>query len=156
MKKSIEVIIKKQNLYNSPIKKLQRVSIGYAFNYLIPNQMAEIATKGKIKHLNMLQNIVEKKNNQIDNNKLKIKNNIDKIKIIFLRKKCSQNKQIFGSISEQDITNKIYKITGYNINKKQMNIKPIKEIGQYLCAIRIDIDIYTEIEVHILPTTLNA
>jgi len=151
MKKRIEVIIKKKELYKNPAQRIQKVSPGYAFNYLIPNQIAEIATKGKIKHLNLLQKKVEIQDDAIQNNNLQIKLDLEKINFLSIRKKCSQNKQIFGSISEQEIINKIFNITGQNIDKKQIRIDSIKQIGKYICKIKIDENIMTEIEIHILP-----
>jgi len=151
MKKSIEIIIKKKDFYKNPTQRIQKVSPGYAFNYLIPNQIAEIATKGKIRHLHLVENILAKKDNQIHKNNLKVKMNLDKINFLSIRKKCSQNKQIFGSISEQEIISKIFHITGQNIDKKQIKIDSIKQIGKYICEIKIDEDININIEIHVLP-----
>jgi len=151
MKKSIEIIIKKKDFYKNPTKRIQKVSPGYAFNYLIPNQIAEIATKGKIRHLHLVENILATKDNQIHKNNLKVKMDLDKINFLSIRKKCSQNKQIFGSISEQEIISKIFHITGQNIDKKQIKINSIKQIGEYLCEIKIDEDININITIHVLP-----
>ena len=151
MKKNIKVIIQNRNLYQDPIQRIQQVSRGYAFNYLIPNRIAEIATKGKIKHLQMLQNTVSKKQDTVHNYNLKINNEIELIKVLHIRKKCGQNRQIFGSISEQEIIDKIFQITGYIIEKKQITIKPIKEIGQYICSINIENTLKPNIKVYILP-----
>jgi len=151
MKKSIEVIIKKKDLNKNPIQRIKKVAPGYAFNYLIPNQIAEIATEGKIRHLHMVQNTLAKKDKQINKKNLKIKIDLERINFLSIRKKCSQNQQIFGSISEQDIINKIFNLTGQNIDKKQIKIDSIKQIGKYLCEIRIDEDINTNITMHVLP-----
>lgn len=151
MKKNIEIIIKKKDVHKKPTQRIQKVSLGYAFNYLIPNQIAEIATKGKIKHLKMVENILAKKDNQIYKKNLEVKIDLEKINFLSIRKKCSHNKQIFGSISEQEIISKIFYITGQNIEKKQIKIEPIKQIGKYLCQIKIDEDMSINTEIHILP-----
>jgi len=151
MKKSIKIILKKKDLNKNPTQRIQKVSPGYAFNYLIPNQLAEIATEGKIKHLNMVTKNLAKKDNQIHKDNLKVKIDLEKINFLCIRKKCSQNRQIFGSISEQDIINKIFNITGQNIYKKQIKVDSIKQIGKYLCEIKIDENIDMNIEMHILP-----
>jgi len=151
MKKSITIILKKKDLNKSPTQRIQKVSPGYAFNYLIPNQIAEIATEGKIRHLDMVTKILAKKDNQIHKNNLKVKIDLEKINFLSIRKKCSQNRQIFGSISEQEIINKIFNITGQKIDKKQIKIDSIKQIGTYLCEIKVDDDININIEMHILP-----
>lgn len=150
MKKSVEVIIKEKQTLN-PTKRIKKVALGYALNYLIPNKIAEISSKGKIKHLNMIYDIISKKENQIYYNYLKIKYDIESINTIHIRRKCSQNMQIFGSIAENDIINKILSLTGTEIEKKQINLQPIKNIGIYKLHLTFDENLNTEIELHILP-----
>jgi len=101
--------------------------------------------------LHLIQKIVEKQENEVQNNNLQVKIDLEKINFLSIRKKSGQNKQIFGSISEQEIINKIFSITGHNIDKKQIQIDPIKQIGKYACKIKIDETMISEIEVHILP-----
>ena len=151
MKKSIKVIIKKKNLNQDPTKAIKKVALGYAFNYLIPNQLAEIATQGKIKHLKMIQHTLSKEKKLIYNNNLKIKQDLEKINICHIRKTCSQNKQIFGSISEQDIAQKIFQVTGQKIEKKLITIKSIKQTGIYNCKISLDNNFTVNINLYILP-----
>lgn len=154
MKKSITVIIKKKNLNQDPTKAIKKVALGYAFNYLIPNQIAEIATEGKIKHLKMIFDTLSKEKKLNYNNNLKIKQNLEKITICHIRKTCSQNKQIFGSISEQDIIQKIFQVTGQKIEKKLISIESIKQTGIYNCTILLDNNIITNIKLYILPNTV--
>ena len=151
MKKSITVIIKKKNLNQDPTKAIKKVALGYAFNYLIPNQLAEIATQGKIKHLKTIQYTLSKEKKLIHNNNLKIKQDLEKITICHIRKTCSQNKQIFGSISEQDIVQKIFQVTGQKIEKKLITIKSIKQTGTYNCKISLDNNLIVNIKLYILP-----
>ena len=67
MKKNITVIIKNNHSQLGEKGEQLKVTPGYAFNYLIPNDFVEVATKGKIKHLNMLLDIErqKKKNNSL-------------------------------------------------------------------------------------------
>lgn len=154
MKKSIEVIIKKTNQHQDPLKRIKKVALGYAFNYLIPNQLAEVATRGKIRHLKMIRSILSTEKNEIYKNNLKIKKNLEKIDICHIRKKCGQNKQIFGSISEQDIIEEIFQITSQNIEKKQLIIKTIKQTGIHNCDIILDDNLKIHIKLHILPNSI--
>nr|YP_009398555.1 ribosomal protein L9 [Lophocladia kuetzingii]ARW67741.1 ribosomal protein L9 [Lophocladia kuetzingii] len=61
MKKKINVIITKDKYQQAKKGSIVKVSSGYAFNYLIPNQIAELATKGRIKHTKMFEDIKQKK-----------------------------------------------------------------------------------------------
>lgn len=154
MKKTIQVIIKNTNSPLGPVNTIKSVSLGYAFNYLIPNNIVEIASKGRIKHINMLQNIQSKQNKKINQQNLDIKSNLDEIKKISIRKKLGSNQQIFGSVTEYEISEKIFMLTGKQLDKKQITIPSIKEIGIYKINIKIEENISSEIKLQILPKGL--
>jgi len=149
MKKYIQVI-----LNNSHPPKIEKVSRGYAFNYLIPKQMAEIATKSKIQQINLRNHLSDQKKTQFQQKNLKMNEIIKKIKIIHLRKKCGSNYQIFGSVTEQEIQKLISKIIKNKIDKRQIAIQQIKQLGSYVCDIIIGEKIRTSIEIRILPNSI--
>ena len=148
MKKYIEVIIKNPSHNQS---KIQKVARGYAFNYLIPNNLAEFTTKGKIKHLKMLHNVSSEKQTLINELNKKIYNEIIQIEMIHIRKKYGKNYQIFGSVSEQDIYNKICKILSQRISKQQILITSMKQLGTYIGYIVINENLKAPIKLRILP-----
>nr|YP_010471039.1 ribosomal protein L9 [Synarthrophyton patena]UVF62868.1 ribosomal protein L9 [Synarthrophyton patena] len=154
MKKTIKVIINQQDSFLGPINTIKSVHLGYAFNYLIPNNLVEIATKGRIKHLNMLNNIKSQKANILYNKNLELKNNLKNIQKINIRKKLGTNQQIFGRITENEIIEQIIKLTGEKLEKKQIQIPNIKEIGIYNINIKIEESINTQIKLQILPIIL--
>ena len=154
MKKNIKVIITNKNLHKNPIDRIQTVSRGYAFNYLIPNKIAEIATPKKIHYLNHVQNLKLQQNNKIYNDQLKTKKQIEKVQTLYIKKKASSNKQIFGRLLEIEIVEHLLELSGQYIEKKQIRIEPIKEIGKYTCCIIITDQINTQIEINILPYNL--
>ena len=154
MKKYIEIIRKQTGNNQNRQYKIEKVARGYAFNYLIPNQLAEFTTKGKLKHINMLNSLSDKKKIQLNKQSQRVNNEIKNIRIIHIRKKCGNNHQFFGSISEQDIQNKISKLIGGKIQKKQIIIKPIKQLGTFTCNIIINEEIKTNIKLKILPYSL--
>ncbi len=149
MKKYIKVIIK-----DSQPPKVEKVARGYAFNYLIPKQIAEIATKNRIKQINLQNHLSNQKKDKFQQKNLKITEVTKKIKIIHLRKKCGSNYQIFGSVTEQDIQELISKIIKYKIDKKQIVIQQIKQLGNYMCNLIIDEKIRTSIEIRIIPNNI--
>lgn len=154
MKKNITVIAKERSKTKDPIKRIQRVSMGYAFNYLIPKQIAEVATKGKVKHLNMLHDKISKNRDLAYNQNIKAKYKLKNINIILIRKQCSPSKLIFGRISEQDIATKILELTGQKVEKKQIRIIGNKKLGKHKAEIVIEENINTLLDLHILPKTL--
>ena len=152
MKKTVQIILKKDLHKLGHINQDKKVAKGYAFNYLIPKGLAEIATKGKIKHINMLNQIKVNKTSQKYQANLTVQRLLTQIKKINIRKKIGQNNQIFGSINENDISTHIFKLTGQQINKRQISLtlSDIKSIGIIKVFIKID-TINTSINLNILP-----
>nr|YP_010484962.1 50S ribosomal protein L9 [Hypnea cervicornis]UVW80656.1 50S ribosomal protein L9 [Hypnea cervicornis] len=150
MNKKITMILKDEKDRNQN-KKIIYVTRGYAFNYLIPKDIAEIATPGKIKHINMLQ---QKEKQKIKINKEKANNTLqylDKINKITIKKKHGNKMQIFGQINEKDISKKIAEYTGYILSKKQIQIPNIKSIGKYQITIKLLDNLKSNISLNIIP-----
>ena len=154
MKKNIKVILKDKKAQD-PRKRVKKVSRGYAFNYLVPKQMAEIATKGKIKHINNLYNKISKSRDITQNQNLKLKYKLDNIGILHIRKQCSSSKLLFGSITEQDIVDQVLILTGVKISKKEISVELDKKIGIYNASIMIDENIKTLFSLNILPKCMH-
>nr|QVY57984.1 50S ribosomal protein L9 [Betaphycus gelatinus] len=131
------------------------VSSGYAFNYLLPQKIAELATPGKLKHLKMFTNI---QNQQLKTSKIKAKIivlNLEIITKISLKKKIGDNKKIFGRVNTREISNKILKYIGYQLDKKQIVISEIKKSGIYEAKINILSDIKNYLKIQIIPEINN-
>lgn len=153
MKKSITIIMKAKN-QRDPQERIKKVSRGYAFNYLIPQQIAEVATKGKIKHLSMLQKIASSNKDLAYSQSISIKNKLDSMHAVHIRKKCSSEQLIFGSISEQDIVRRISELTGQSIDKRQVAILSNKKLGKYVARITIEEKIEALINLCIIPKAI--
>lgn len=150
MSKKIIIILKDEKNKNQQ-EKIINVTRGYAFNYLIPQNIAEIATPGKLKHLNMLKQ-KQQKLQQINKEKahitLKRLNIVNKITI---KKKHGSKMQIFGQINEKEILKKIFEYTGYKLNKKQIYMPNIKTIGKYQIIIKLLDNVKTNLSLIIIP-----
>nr|YP_009296314.1 ribosomal protein L9 [Sebdenia flabellata]AOM65249.1 ribosomal protein L9 [Sebdenia flabellata] len=151
MKKNIPIILKKNINNLGKTGNIVNVKRGYAFNYLIPNRMGELATKGLLKHNNMLLDI---KSKQIEKNKIEalvLKNKLETIAKISLKKKIGKDQQIFGSLNDKEILLKIEKCSDIKLEKKQISIPEIKKIGSYSIDIQISDIITANLKLQILP-----
>nr|YP_009398987.1 ribosomal protein L9 [Cliftonaea pectinata]ARW68095.1 ribosomal protein L9 [Cliftonaea pectinata] len=154
MKKKINVILIKDYKQVGQKGAIKNVSLGYARNYLIPNCIAEVATKNTIKHLNMFKEI---KNKKIEKNQIlikKIKEKLDYIQKISIYRKKGDNYFIFGNIVEKDIVNHINKYINIIINKKQIEINEIKELGSHNINIKISDNLFSKIKLINLPINI--
>lgn len=154
MKKNTTVIIKQNNSKLGDRGNIIKITHGYAFNYLIPNNLVELATKGKLKHAQMLKKIKTQRLEELEIQAKSIKENLEQISKISIKKKVGENQQIFGSVNEKEIITAIFNFTGQKLEKKQIYIPDIKKIGIYSIQIHILYDISVTIKLQILPEHL--
>nr|YP_010904151.1 ribosomal protein L9 [Caulacanthus ustulatus]WCH57402.1 ribosomal protein L9 [Caulacanthus ustulatus] len=151
MNKKIQVILKKTESKIGKKGELLKVNRGYAFNYLIPQQIADLTTKGSLKHFQMFENVKEEK---LKISKIKANTillNLQNIKKVSIHKKSSDKQQIFGRVQEKEILNQILVYTGQQFEKKQINIPDIKTNGSYTVNINILNTTKTGISLNIIP-----
>lgn len=154
MVKNISIILKKQYLNLGKVGTIIKVKKGYAFNYLIPNQIAQIASKGAIKHYEMLKKLELNRIEQNNAKARKIKKKIEAIKKITIRKKVGTDRLIFGSINAKEILQIMEDKHNIKLNKNNINIPNIKQIGIYILNIEIIKNIQVSLQLQIIPQDL--
>ena len=154
MVKNISIILKKQYLNLGKAGSIIKVKRGYAFNYLIPNNIAQIASQGAIKHYKMLKNLELKKKDQINTKAMEIKKKIETIKKITIKKKVGKDQFIFGSINTKEIIQLMEDKYHIKLNKHNITIPNIKQIGIYILEIEIIKNIQVNLQLQILPQDL--
>ena len=143
-KKYIELILNEKIKHLGKDGDKIRVSMGYARNYLLPGNKASRITSITLKQIKASQKkyFLLKQEEQIKAVELKsILETIYKFTI----------KKVFGSVSEKDICKSILDNTGKNINKNQVTLPTIKNIGNYLFKVNLCEDIIAHLEVQVLP-----
>lgn len=151
MSKKVTIILKKNKIGSR--NNIVEVSRGYAFNYLIPQNIAELATSGKLKHFNMFDKI-----NRQQEEKLKLRFNtiISILQIITkfnIKKRVGENKQIFGRVHEKEISKQIFKYTNYQLDKKNIHLPEIKQTGIYNINSYFYGSLKTRLQLNIIPDT---
>lgn len=124
---------------------IKEVSSGYARNFLLPNKLANVADNESLKRLEEKKKTEEK---QIEANKIENERIIKEInsKEIKIETKVGDEGQLFESINEQKISDKLKEL-GYNIEKSQIKIgSPIKHTGEFLVKITLG-DLEGEIKI---------
>nr|QVY58391.1 50S ribosomal protein L9 [Kappaphycus striatus] len=155
MSKKIKIILKKTEEKIGTKGSIASVNLGYAFNYLLPQKIAELATTGKLKHLTMFNNI---KSQQLEKSKINAKIILFQLNIInkiSFKKKIGDNNKIFGRVDRKEIANKILKYIGHQLDKKQITISEIKQSGIYEVQIHIVSDIENYLKIQIIPEINN-
>nr|SCW23062.1 Ribosomal protein L9 [Nemalion sp. H.1444] len=130
------------------------VAKGYARNYLLPKKIAEPVTRGRIENINRIQaNNMAIHKERIDQAQL-IKEQLGRIGKFSIKRKVSDNDNIFGSVTEKDVIDLIYNTSGTKIEKSQLQLPTIKSTGMYNLNITLIEDIQINISLQILPEAI--
>ncbi len=131
--------------------ELLAVKTGYFRNFLYPFGKAKIATAELLKSIRVEE---ERKEEE----KRRIKAEAESVAKMFQsfgpfsvrRKKGGQGKQIFGSVTTQDIIDIIRANTSQEIDKRIVTLPEIREIGQYIAEIKLHVDVIAQVKINVI------
>lgn len=126
--------------------EMKEVKNGYARNFLIPNNLAVLATEKNIMWAEK-EKKKEEKNIEEDLKKIQeLASKMDGLEVNF-EVKTGKEDQLFESITAQKIADNLKKM-GYEIKKSQIDLKQnIKELGEFPVKIKFEHNLETEIRV---------
>ncbi|MEP7038910.1 MAG: 50S ribosomal protein L9 [Acidobacteriota bacterium] len=130
--------------------EIVKVKSGYARNYLLPQGMATLATKGNIKQVEQERSILLKK---AATEKSTADAQAEQMKDISLKfeRRAGEGGTLFGSVTSMDIADAL-KAKGYEIDRRKIQLKDtIKETGDYTVNVRLHREVTLEI-----PVTVTA
>jgi len=110
--------------------KVVNVSDGYARNFLLPKNLALIATKNNLQRIEKIKKDAEIEKLEVENKFKAIAEKIKTTELTFIRK-ADENDHLFGSVSEIDIVEALAE-KEIEINKTDVAMeKHLKEIGDF-------------------------
>lgn len=137
----MQVILKKDIDKLGYKDEVVKVKEGYARNYLLPRDLAIVATPSAQKILaeNLKQRAHKEEKVKEEANKMAAKLRDISIKV---GAKAGENGKIFGSVNTIQVSDALKKL-GFDFERKNIVIKnePIKTLGTYEAVIRIHKDI---------------
>ncbi len=125
---------------------IKKVADGYGRNYLIPQGLAIPATQGSIK---LAESIGKKASERraILNNELKSVADVLSGLTVDFAVKAGETGKLYGSVSSQMIADKIKELKGIEVDRHQIALEPIRNIGEYQVPVQLTIDLVPEINV---------
>ena len=121
------------------------VKPGFARNFLIPQGLADRATKDRIAHLESMKKQYEAENVKQREEAEKLAKKMDGAVIEFIRS-AGDTGNLYGSIRRKDLAEAVTK-AGFTVSKNQVNIaEPLKTIGLH----DIKIQVHPEVDVTIV------
>lgn len=126
--------------------EIKEVSSGFARNFLLPQGLAEIADKESLKKIEEKKKIDLKKNEELLKEMEKTVKELNQ-KTIEIKTKIGKEGQLFESINEQKISERLREL-GFNIEKEQIVIDhPIKQKGEFPVSLKLNNNLETKIKI---------
>jgi large subunit ribosomal protein L9 len=128
--------------------EIVKVKAGYARNYLLPQGLASLATKGNIKQIENEREALLKKAAQEKSTAEAQASQMGDISLTFTRK-VGETGHLFGSVTSMDITEAL-KEKGYEIDRRQVNLKDvIKETGEFTVPVKLHREVTIDVPVKV-------
>lgn len=122
------------------------VSDGYGRNYLIPQGLAEEATKSRLKEIEEKSVKAEKKKNTEKENAEALKSKLQGQRVQ-IKVKTGSGDRLFGAVTAKEISEVLQQRFGVAIDKKKIETsEPIKHLGNYTVKIKIYPTVQAEIQ----------
>ena len=146
----MQVILKKEVQNIGEAGDLVNVKDGYARNFLIPKNYAEIATEGALK--NREQNLarLQAKQEKLHQEALAKAEQIEKLGSIELSAKAGESGKLFGTITTKKLTEELAAQAGIEVDRKAVSLNaPINKIGNYVMLIKLTSKVKCELNISV-------
>jgi large subunit ribosomal protein L9 len=125
---------------------VKKVADGYGRNFLIPQGLAVLATAGALKQVERIKGQAEIRRT-VQNQELKgVADQINGLAIDF-SVKAGETGKLYGSITTQDVATAITEKSRFEVKRQQVDMQPIREIGEYTARVRLTMDLVPEIKI---------
>lgn len=126
------------------------VKRGYAVNYLFPQKLAIPANKGNLQQLELRKHNIAKRETERLDSADKIQTALaDRIFVIAAR--VGEEGQLFGSVTTQQIADKLNEELGLEIDRKKIDLHaPIKTAGEHSVTVSVYRDIKAVFTVNVV------
>jgi len=125
---------------------IKKVADGFGRNFLIPQGFAVLATEGALKHVQKIKSLAEVRRSTQNN---ELKGLADQIKEVTLTfpAKAGDTGKLYGSITTQDIATALTEQVRFEVKRQQVDIQPIRNLGEFTAHIRLTMDLVPEIKI---------
>ncbi len=125
---------------------VKKVADGSGRNFLLPQKLAVLATPGAMKTAEKVRAQAEVQRAALTSELKDLADHINGITLTF-PVKAGETGKLYGSITSQDIAKAIQEQTRYEVKRQQIDMQPIRELGEFKAHVRLTIDLMPEIKI---------
>lgn len=125
---------------------VKKVADGYGRNFLIPQAMAVLATPGAMQTAERIRQKASERRALLNDEMSAVADALKKVQVAF-GARAGETGKLYGSITSQEVVDAIQKKTGYAIKRQQVDMQPLRTLGEHVVRIRLTMDLIPELKV---------
>ncbi|XP_027346889.1 50S ribosomal protein L9, chloroplastic [Abrus precatorius] len=148
-KKTRKIILKEDVADVGKQGQLLDVRAGFFRNYLLPMGKAQIVTPQLLKEMKIEEERIEAE-------KRRVKEEAQQLALIFetvgafkVKRKGGKGKQIFGSVTAQDLVDIIKAQLQREVDKRIVDLPEIRETGEYIAELKLHPEVTARVRVNV-------
>jgi len=125
---------------------VKKVADGYGRNYLIPQNLAVLATPGALKQVEHIRSQAAVTRAVLNQEMGGVAEQLSEVVLTFPAKAGDTGK-LYGSITPQMIADAIQEKVGVEIDRRQVDSQPIRALGEHQVHVRLTVDLIPVVNV---------
>lgn len=151
MAKRLQVVLNKGVDKLGKSGDLVEVAPGYARNYLLPQGIASLATRGIIKQVEQRR---EKERQRILAEKQEAESRkvaLQTVGRLTIRKQVGEGEAIFGTVTTQEVADAIKEFAGQEVDRRGITLPEISKTGVYQAQVKLHPEVTATIDIQVSP-----
>ena len=127
------------------------VSRGYVRNFLVPRNLAEVATPAKMEEAQRVMAEIAERDRRMAERAGEIAATLNK-SVITIEARTGEDERIFGSITPANIAQAIERARGLRIDRRLIRLEePIRSLGTHQIPVQVHGDVEASVKVIVVP-----
>ncbi|HZY66181.1 MAG TPA: 50S ribosomal protein L9 [Rubrobacteraceae bacterium] len=127
------------------------VSRGYVRNFLVPRNLAEVATPSKMEEARRQMEEAEERDRRMAERAEEIAGTLNK-SVITIEARTGEDERLFGSVTAANIADAIQKARNLRIDRRRIMLDdPIKSLGTHQVPVQVHGDVQANVKVIVVP-----
>jgi large subunit ribosomal protein L9 len=142
-------VILREDVYNlGKSGELVSVKEGYARNYLLPRNLAMLASTANVRQLDHEKQVIELRQQKLKGTAQEQARKLEGVKVVIKRKVGAQDK-LFGAVTALDIAEALAS-AGHKLDRRLIHLpEPIKSVGVFEVEMRLHRDVTAKLNVNV-------
>jgi large subunit ribosomal protein L9 len=125
---------------------VKKVADGYARNYLIPQRLATLATAAAIKQAETLRQNAAIARSKLNAELSGVADRLNGLTVTFAVK-AGETGKLYGSVTPAQITEEIKRVSGLEVDRRNVGHQPLRELGEFKVPVRLTTDLIPSVRV---------